>query len=561
MAVGPCGPRNARVMIVGEAPGENEVREGKPFVGYSGKLLDSLLAEAGINRADCFVTNVCRERPPKNDMGAWMPTTKTAQAECLAANYEVVAGRVVHPAVAAGCTALEEEINDVNPALIIALGNTALWAITGKDSITKWRGSHLCPVLGGVERPSILVLPTYHPAAVLRQWTLKPIFRQDLRRAATNLRNPTPKPTWFFTVRPTFAQVMIVLRNLLERAENEPLLLSTDIETRAQHTTCVGLAWTVTDALCIPFVSAEKPDGYWTEDQEVEIVWSLYRLLTHPRVQVVGQNFIYDAQYFYRHWHFIPNLVHDTMLAQHVCFPRVTKSLDFIASMYCEHYVYWKDDGKDWRGDGDEEQYWRYNCEDCVRTLECHHVLQRTIKSMGLTDQYAFQMRMWKPCLKMMIRGIPIDRDLQQSMKQELNDHASTCLREVNYMVGWEINPRSNPQMQRFFYAEMGCPKQYSRGKEKHVTCNDEALAVLGKREPIVRPITSRISQYRSCKTLVSNALKGAIGWDGAMHSSFNLAGTVSFRLSSATDAFGSGMNLENITAGDPDDPAQDEAA
>lgn len=541
------GPVGAEVMIVGEAPGEQELLKRVPFVGYSGQLLDSALAQAGLPRSDCRVLNVCNERPPGNDMSLWMPTTKKAQAELLASGKGVECnGRIVHKFVAEGLASLLSEIDSAPPRLIIALGNTPLWALTDKTGITNWRGSHL-------RRANVVVIPTYHPAAVLRAWDLKPAFLSDLKRAARVYREGDHPPQWDFVVRPTFSAVMSTLRGLLSSAKdsNEPLLLSVDIETRAQHTTCLGIAWTLTNALCIPFLSTESPGGYWTEDEEVEIVWTLYRLLTHPRVEVVGQNFIYDAQYLFRHWHFIPNVKHDTMLAQHVCFLRLPKSLDFIASLYCAHYIYWKDDGKDWRGDNDEERYWRYNCEDCVRTLECHHALQRVVHRLGLDSQYAFQMSMWRPCLDMMIQGVDVNNDFYQQTVKELRAHASNRQAQVNYMVGHELNVRSPAQMQRFFYEEMGLPHQFTRGKTKSVTCNDEALAKLAKKEPLVAPICRAIAEIRSCETLLSNALKPALGWDGKMHSSFNIGGTTTLRLASREDAFGSGMNLQNVTSGD----------
>src|SRR5574343_312599 len=66
MIVNTEGPTNAKIMLVGEAPGEEEDNLGKPFVGYAGKTLDALLSQAGIARYQCLVTNVARERPPAN---------------------------------------------------------------------------------------------------------------------------------------------------------------------------------------------------------------------------------------------------------------------------------------------------------------------------------------------------------------------------------------------------------------------------------------------------------------------------------------------------------------
>ncbi|NEU94224.1 hypothetical protein G3N01_24010, partial len=107
---------------------------------------------------------------------------------------------------------------------------------------------------------------------------------------------------------------------------------------------------------------------------EAELVYRLYKVLTHPRVKVRWQNGLYDAQYTYRHWHFVPRGAQDTMIAHHSAFCGLPKSLAFQASMYCDHYVYWKDDGKTWHAAMSEDQLWRYNGVDCVRTRECGEV-------------------------------------------------------------------------------------------------------------------------------------------------------------------------------------------
>lgn len=548
MTVPSEGSPTARIFIVGEAPGANEVAKGRPFVGASGQLLDNALRKVGISRSDCFIANVCRERPPGNDITAWVPTTKKAQAELLASGDGVMCqGKVVHRFVADGLSHLLKEIELVNPDLLILLGNTPLFFLTGEQGITKWRGSMLR------DSRNRTVVPTLHPAAVLRQWETRIPFEADLRRAVRCLREGWSLPAWNFTVRPTHTQVTAYLDRLTECADAGPLLLSCDIETRAGHISCLGLAPTVTDALCIPFLSAERPDGYWELEDEADIVARLQRLLTHPNVEVVGQNFIFDAQYIYRWWRFIPNLKHDTMLAQHVCFSQAPKSLDYIASLYCDYYKFWKDDGKDWRsiGAGDEDRYWRYNCEDCVRTLECCRNLRILIDRLNLSEPYAFQIDMWLPCLRMMIRGIDVNLEKRKALIKELKTYASDCERAIAEMVGYELNPASSPQMRRFFYEELGLPVQIKRGPKGGPSCDDEALGKLAKRCAFIRPLVQTIQGLRSARTLVANALKDALGWDGKMHSSFNLAGTHTFRLSSSTDAFGSGMNLQNITSGD----------
>ena len=94
----------------------------------------------------------------------------------------------------------------------------------------------------------------------------------------------------------------------------------------------------------------EDREGYWDLEEEAQIVHLLYRVLTHPKVAVRWQNGLYDAQYTYRHWHFIPRGAQDTMISQHTAFVALPKSLDFLASLYCKHYVQWKPDKSHWKG-------------------------------------------------------------------------------------------------------------------------------------------------------------------------------------------------------------------
>ncbi len=78
----------------------------------------------------------------------------------------------------------------------------------------------------------------------------------------------------------------------------------------------------------------------------------LYQLLTHPAVKVRGQNLLYDCQFTYRYWCFIPRVKQDTMIAWHSCFPGLRKSLDFQASIVCDDYLQWKPEKGTWKEGG-----------------------------------------------------------------------------------------------------------------------------------------------------------------------------------------------------------------
>lgn len=150
-AVPGTGNYNAKLMIIGEGPGRDEDIQGKPFVGKAGKLLTQLLSEIGISREEVYITNVVKCRPPDNRV----PEESEIEA-CR--DY------------------LRRQIEIINPKIILLLGSTALKAVIGEKSITKVRGEE-------IEIDGIIYLPTFHPAAVLRDESNKlPQIREDFRK-------------------------------------------------------------------------------------------------------------------------------------------------------------------------------------------------------------------------------------------------------------------------------------------------------------------------------------------------------------------------------------------
>lgn len=161
------GARRPRLMVVGEAPGADEDREGRPFVGKAGQLLTRMLAAIGLAREDVFIANVLKCRPPGN-----RPPSPD----------EVLACRPF----------LREQIERLRPELLLLLGNHATRAVLSTDQgITRLRG-RLMPSPEGWR-----TLPTFHPAYLLRNPDAKREAWADLRLAATTLGLPIPprRPT------------------------------------------------------------------------------------------------------------------------------------------------------------------------------------------------------------------------------------------------------------------------------------------------------------------------------------------------------------------------------
>lgn len=153
-------------MIVGEAPGFNEDRQGEPFVGAAGKLLDTLLARISLSRADVYITNVLKCRPPMN--------------------------RDPMPNEAEACSPyLKRQLELVNPKVVLILGRHALERnMPGQGSISRIHGSL-------VKRGDVAYVPLYHPAAALHNGALVADLEHDIDRVKQYLDRvlaPPPPP-------------------------------------------------------------------------------------------------------------------------------------------------------------------------------------------------------------------------------------------------------------------------------------------------------------------------------------------------------------------------------
>jgi uracil-DNA glycosylase len=144
------GNPKAAVMLVGEAPGAREDAEGRPFVGRAGRLLDELLAEAGLARDDVYITNVLKHRPP--------------------GNRDPRKSEVAHE-----LPWLEAELDAVKPRLVVPLGRHALDALAPGHMVTAEHGKV-------IEHDGWRLYPTFHPSAGLRAPDVRALLHEDFRR-------------------------------------------------------------------------------------------------------------------------------------------------------------------------------------------------------------------------------------------------------------------------------------------------------------------------------------------------------------------------------------------
>lgn len=338
------GPIPARILIVGESYSYEDERALAPFQGTSGQEFNKMLHEAGIMRSECYLTNLVNARAPSGNTLSFFAQAK----KDITPKHVKFNERYVLPPVVAGYQRLLKEIERVQPNIIVTMGEASTWALTGLRGVTKWRGSMLKTSSGRK------LIPTLAHWTVASQWENRVLIIADLRRAAKEreTKDYTTQPDWHFLIRPRLQTVVDILTELLERAEaaTEDLWIDFDLETRAGHISCAGISWSLLDALCIPLMERECLDGYWDTEEEAVIVHLLYRLLTHPKVAVRGQNLLFDCQYTWRWWHFVPRVKQDTMISSHTAFVALPKSLDFLASLHCRHYTNWKPEKTSWKG-------------------------------------------------------------------------------------------------------------------------------------------------------------------------------------------------------------------
>lgn len=230
--VEPTVPRVSTRLVVAEAPGQEEAIEGHPLVGGAGRVFDGLLSKAGINRAGLSIINTIQCRPPNNDY----PTSTDAEA--------YISPQMGHSAV------LQCYNNHVRPVLgertwkrVDVLGNYALTAITGESGITANRGY----IHGVKDYPELgeIVVPTIHPAALMRDQLMTPVVISDLKKSLN-------QPPENYNTHPSLADVRAFTSKVV----------CLDIETKgwSEEIDMVGVTDGVYRAMTIPFRGPYIPE-------------------------------------------------------------------------------------------------------------------------------------------------------------------------------------------------------------------------------------------------------------------------------------------------------------
>lgn len=388
-------PDGYKMVIVGEAPGKEEVDAKAGFVGAAGRCLQKACRAAGVDWTTVGLSNVVKRRPSATDNDfrkafyetieepVYTPTGKLSKRTSKTTLWTAEMSEWVHQ--------LADELRQKNPNLVVAAGNEAFCAITGLSGITNYRGS-IVESRGAFTRPDghpLQVLAVEHPSYIIRgQLTDFWILAQDLRKAKRAAETPEiQRESWNELIRP---RLDYVLYHLNEIAENPRGLWTLDVETRAGTLACLAVGYR--DALqgkltsvCIPVQTSTEP--YWSAEDECEI-WRALAATCAANPYLCNQNIEYDIYYLLRYAIEPSGVWMDTMLAHNLLYPEFPKGLDFLCSWYLDDVVYYKGEGRNWSAGDRDEELWRYNVKDAVYTLRVVEAIDKQLKERGMYEFY-----------------------------------------------------------------------------------------------------------------------------------------------------------------------------
>ena len=521
--VGPEGSPTASIVILGEAPTGEEARIGKAFASSAGRLLfDDILGHARILRSECLTLYTHWESVPTNALGSVSDFIYHAQTW--------------------------EAINRHPRAVIIAVGEHALRFTTGKEGITKWRGS----VLTGLQGHT--VIPMIAPSAVIRQYSWKYLCRFDALKAARvaageDLSEPEGKRKimTYATLKDEFngdqESMFTAMRDEILSYESKRFC-SFDIETipKLGVITCVGLAKSISEGVVLP-LTGEFPRG-----MTIELVRALGCALEGSALKV-GQNLDYDVQWLANKLGLgVRNVWMDTMVAHSVMHPEMGHSLDLLTSIYTNHPYF-----KDMRKEAESDQYnallWRYNGLDCCITLEVAFALAKELRDTKCWDHFhSIAMPATKTLVRMEAQGIRIDEKLREQRLIEMEAEKTSILGDP---VLQGLNPNSSKQVAGFLTEQkIKLPKK--RGA-KSVSADVHALKSVRNKKPEFAPFIDKVLHYRELSKITGTYLKAKAHPDQRMRTSFRTSATDTGRISSSKDVFDFGMNLQNVPYGQRD--------
>lgn len=520
------GCSTAKLLVLGEAPGQREDEAQKPFVGPAGQLLDEILTSSGTTRDQVYITNVVKYRPPDNDISRF---------------HSLGIGSIEDQ-----LPSLFEEIEAINPNCILALGETALKALTGLKGITKYRGSILSSPKTGRK-----LVATIHPAALLSHgdtqlpWKNLAWIKTDTKRAVEQANFPEiNRPYRNLKIARGSLDVIRFLESNIDKSNFTKAAI--DVETHKTYAQCVGIAFDSTSALCIPTFDTR------IETHELAQMWKyLYEFFQDVNIGLIAQNSKFDEKRCRQLGLTWRDLYFDIPMAWHCLYSEFPKKLAFLTSILTEE-PYYKDEGEE-INPKDIDKWFYYNCKDAVCEFEVYEKVHAMLVETGMEEFYWKIHEFHRLYSELEDTGIKFDRSVNEHLYKKystlLDSKRQILLQQIqsvhpevpnfSYQIRSKkekkikevaianMNVASHQQVAAVLYGYLGCPLRKDTGSDTLKGLSNNAV-----KDTRIKSIIQGIIEDRKISKTIGTYINAKPSHDGRIRTQVNINGTASGRTS-----------------------------
>lgn len=515
VCVGGDGPIDAEVVVIGEAPGDEEDRSGRPFVGRSGKLIREELRKAGLNSV--YITNIVKCRPPDNRAPA---------------KEEIAACRKY----------LEAEIAMVNPKYVLTLGAPSTKEVLKKAKITEVHGQI-------IDMPTFQGMPAFHPAYCLRDPSKLPSLKRDLKRLRDaidgNLVDDEGIP-WRVLTKNTLRQF---IREFIEADR-----FSFDLETSGlfpfDHKgfiRCVGIglpkrAWVI---------RMEMPDSPFQGSIRAQtVIMRLLQQLSKGKF-VVAHNGKFDNHWLYQYYGVRFRLDFDTMLAHHVIDENSLHGLKELSRQYLGIAEY-DLNSKQKKGSVENPMtLYEYNAKDCAYTLQLSYLFEKELVKDEPSELLFHKLVMpgARALENIERRGLTLDMPAYARVEAETRIKHAQALEDLHTIAGKRINWNSSQQVAKLLFDELGIKSVLKTPKGKPSTSEAALIELKG-----THPVVDQLFKYRELEKFLSTYIQG---WkehmvEDRLYLGYKVHGTVTGRYSSRLHQVPRDGTIRNLVVAPP---------
>jgi len=518
------GKVGSRLMIVGEAPGEEEARYGRPFIGRSGQFLRDMLYKVGIKEEDCYITNTVLCHPQGN-----RTPTKDEINRCK--------------------NRLQRTIIKIQPEAILALGSVATYAllslieekgVKSNIGIEKMRGSSIFMKEYGCK-----VFFTYHPAAILRDpYKYKP-FYEDLLLVTRFLKGESivTQVKHNYKKLVSAEDIMNVFNMFVNVGEVVVDIETTGLDAWNDEIVCMSFSCKEGEAFWLP-TKFYKNNKYWNNEVWLEIKETIEAFFS-SNVKIIVHNEPFEGLFFKEKFGIDLNVYFDTLLAHHLLDENGSHGLKNLSTRYTDIVGY--ADGIIYTqiSELDEESLMKYNCIDADITYRLYKEFSEELKKEGL-DNLFFNVVMpaRRVLTKMEHRGVRVDENHIKNLEKSWLAQINEIEEKIYKMVGERINLNSSQQLSELFFNKLGF-KSTKRTAKGNQSVDNEVIKNLATKNEVVKLILEYRKIQKLLSTYVTGLRKRINPITKRVHTEYLMHGTVTGRLSSRNP------NLQNIPRGE----------